>query len=92
MNRKEMIDAVAEKTGLSKTLSASALKAVLDVIGESLARDEPVVLVGFGNFVVAERAARQGRNPKTNAAMEIPGGKVPRFKASAPLRRQVAGK
>lgn len=92
MNRKEMIAAIASKTGMTKTASATALKAMLDTIGESLGRNEPVSLVGFGNFVVGQRAARQGRNPKTNAVMQIPGGKVPRFKASAPLRRQVAGK
>ena len=76
MNKAELVAAIAEK----------ALKAFEEVVTETLAADGKVQLVGFGTFDVAERAAREGRNPQTGEAMPIPASKAPRFKAGKALK------
>ena len=81
MTKTELINVVAEKTGFSKKDSDKAVVAVIDAISEALAGGDKVQLVGFGTFEVAERAAREGRNPKTGNAMPIPASKTPKFKA-----------
>ncbi len=86
MNKAELINAVSEKTGLSKKDSEKAINATFDTIGESLEAGERVQLVGFGVFDVKERAARMGRNPKTKEEMEIPASRVPTFKAGKALK------
>lgn len=90
MNKTELIAAVAEKTGLSKKDSESAVAAVVDVITESLVQGDKVQLVGFGSFEVKQRAARLGRNPKTKEELKIPASKVPVFKAGKALKDTVA--
>ena len=79
MNKAQLIDAIAEKAGLSKAAT----------IGESLKKDEKVALVGFGSFSVSERSARAGRNPQTGKTIQIPAKKVVRFKAGAELEGQL---
>ena len=91
MNKADLINAVAEKTGLSKKDSESAVAAVVDVITEALIQGDKVQLVGFGSFEVKSRAARTGRNPKTKEAIEIPASKVPVFKAGKVLK-DIVGK
>ena len=91
MNKADLINAVAEKTGLSKKDSESAVAAVVDVITESLVQGEKVQLVGFGSFEVKPRAARLGRNPKTKEPIEIPATTVPVFKAGKVLK-DIVGK
>ena len=86
MNKAQLIDAIAEKAGLSKADSKKALEAT---IGESLKKDEKVALVGFGSFSVSERSARAGRNPQTGKTIQIPAKKVVRFKAGAELEGQL---
>ena len=66
MNKTELIYAIAEKSGLNKKSSETALNATLGVIEEALKADDKVVLVGFGTFEVRKRAARKGRNPQTS--------------------------
>lgn len=90
MNKADLINAVAEKTGLSKKDSESAVAAVVDVITESLVQGDKVQLVGFGSFEVKQRAARLGRNPKTKEELKIPASKVPVFKAGKALKDAVA--
>ena len=90
MNKTELINAVAEKTGLSKKDSESAVAAVVDTITESLVQGEKVQLVGFGSFEVKERAARIGRNPHTKQTIKIDATKVPVFKAGKALKDTVA--
>jgi len=90
MNKADLINAVAEKTGLSKKDSESAVAAVVDVITESLVQGDKVQLVGFGGFEVKARAARTGRNPKTKEPISIPASKVPVFKAGKALKDAVA--
>ena len=72
MNKAQLIDAIAEKAGLTKADSKKALEAFVATIGESLKKDEKVALVGFGSFSVSERSARAGRNPQTGKTIQIP--------------------
>lgn len=81
MNRKELIDAMAEKTGLSKKDTESCLSAFMETVVGELKDGGSVSLVGFGNFKVSERAAREGINPATREKMHIPARRVPTFKA-----------
>lgn len=86
MNKSELIDAIAEKSGLTKTDSAKALDAFMATVKETLQQGGEIALVGFGSFSVAERAARQGLNPQTREAITIPAAKVPKFKPGKPLK------
>ena len=86
MNRTELVAAMAEKTQLSKKDADLALKAFIDVVSEEMQKGEKVQLVGFGTFEVSERAARDGRNPKTGETMTISASKSPKFKAGKALK------
>ena len=90
MNKTELISVIAEKSGLSKKDSEKALTAAVDAIAEALVAGDKVQLVGFGAFEVKTRAARTGRNPKTNAAIEIPASNIPQFKAGKALKDAVS--
>ncbi len=90
MNKSELINAVAEKTALSKKDSEAAVTAALDAITASLAQGEEVRLVGFGTFEVKKREARIGRNPTTKEEIQIPATKVPAFKPGKALKEVVA--
>ena len=89
MNKTELIAAIAEKTELSKKDAEKALKAFTDVVAEELAKGEKIQLVGFGTFEVAERPAREGRNPRTGEPMPIAASKAPKFKAGKALKDTV---
>lgn len=89
MNKAELIAAVSEKTELSKKDAEKAVKALTDVISEELVKGEKIQLVGFGTFEVSERAAREGRNPKSGEVMNIPASKTPKFKAGKALKDMV---
>ena len=86
MNKTELVAAIADEAGLSKKDAEKALKAFTDVVTEELKKGENVQLVGFGTFEVSERAAREGRNPQTGAAMKIAASKAPKFKAGKALK------
>ena len=86
MNKTEFIAAVAEKAEISKKDSEKALKAFVDVVTEQLKAGDKVQLVGFGTFEVSERAAREGRNPRTGKTMAIAACKAPKFKAGKALK------
>lgn len=92
MNRKELIDALAAKTGSTKIAAEQNIAALIEVIGETLSKGDNIALVGFGTFEVRERAARTGRNPKTGAELKIAASKVPAFKPGATLKAAVNGK
>lgn len=89
MNKAELVAAIAEKTELSKKDSEKALKAFVDVVTEELTKGEKIQLVGFGTFEVAERKAREGRNPQTGDTMKIPASKAPKFKAGKALKEVI---
>lgn len=90
MTKSELITSIAEKTGLTKKSSEEALGAVIDTIGEALAKGEKVQLVGFGTFEVRERAERTGINPQTREKITIAATKTPAFKAGSALKEAVA--
>lgn len=89
MNKTELIAAVAEKAELSKKEAEKAVKAFTDVVSEELVNGGKIQLVGFGTFEVSERAAREGRNPKSGEVMNIPASKTPKFKAGKALKDMV---
>ena len=78
----EIVDSVAQRTGVGKAEVSRVLDETLGEIRSSLDRGEAVTLRGFGTFKMTERAARTGRNPQTGEAMEIPAGKRVSFKPS----------
>lgn len=86
MNKSELIDRIAEDADISKASAGRALDAALDAITKSLKDADPVSLVGFGTFLVRERAARTGRNPQTGATIDIAAAKVPAFKPGKALK------
>ena len=86
MNKTELVAAIAEQTELSKKDAEKALKAFIDVVTEELKKGEKIQLVGFGTFEVAERAAREGRNPQSGEIMKIAASKSPKFKAGKALK------
>lgn len=89
MNKSELIDAIAASADISKAAAGRALDAVTDSITAALKGDDQVSLVGFGTFMVKERAARTGRNPQTGAPIEIAAAKIPSFKAGKALKDSV---
>lgn len=89
MNKTELIAAVAEKAELSKKDAEKAIKAFTDAVSEELVTGGKIQLVGFGTFEVSERAAREGRNPKTGETMTIAASKTPKFKAGKALKDMV---
>ncbi|MBT48459.1 MAG: DNA-binding protein HU [Citromicrobium sp.] len=89
MNKNELIGAVAESCGLSKTDASNAVEGVFDSIQKALANGDEVRLVGFGTFSVAKRKASTGRNPRTGEPMEIKASNQPKFKADKGLKDAV---
>ncbi|REB09893.1 HU family DNA-binding protein [Sporosarcina sp. BI001-red] len=89
MNKTELINSVAEASGLSKKDATKAVETVFETIQDALSKGEKVQLIGFGNFEVRERAARKGRNPQSGEEIEIAASKVPAFKAGKALKDAV---
>lgn len=90
MNKKDLVNAVAEKAEMSKKDARVALDAVLEAVTEGLAENGKVALSGFGSWTVSERAARKGRNPQTGEEIEIPAKLTPKFKASKNMKELIA--
>lgn len=88
-NKNDLVTAVANSTGLSKTDAGKAVDGVFDAITSALKSGEEVRLVGFGTFSVSSRAASEGRNPRTGEKINIPASKQPKFKAGKGLRDSV---
>jgi DNA-binding protein HU-beta len=89
MTKTDLIAKVAEVTEMTKKDSTKVVDAVLDAIVEALKNGEKVQLLGFGTFMIRERAARKGRNPQTGEEIDIPATKVPAFKPSKQLKEAV---
>jgi DNA-binding protein HU-beta len=81
MNKAEFVAAIADASELTKADAERAIEAMFKVVKKTLKAGESISLVGFGTFVVRKRAARTGRNPRTNEAIKIKASKVPAFKA-----------
>ena len=86
MNKSELIAAMADITGSTKTDTEKALDAFITVVKQNISKDDGVRLVGFGTFTISERKARTGRNPQTGAEIQIPARNVPVFKAGKELK------
>ncbi len=91
MNREELIDALADKTGSSKADADRTIGALIEIVTGALKKGDNVALVGFGTFEVRKRAARTGRNPATGETLKIKASKAPAFKAGATLKAAVNG-
>lgn len=91
MNKSDLIAAVAERAGLSRSQSSAAVEAALDAIVDTLKKGGDVRLVGFGTFQVVNRAAGVGRNLRTGEAIKIPASKAPKFKAGQVLKDAING-
>ncbi|WP_066570110.1 HU family DNA-binding protein [Snodgrassella sp. CFCC 13594] len=86
MNKSELIEAIAEEADLSKAAAAKALDGLMSAVTSALKKGDTVTLVGFGTFYVGERAARNGRNPKTGEPLKIKAAKTPKFRAGKSLK------
>lgn len=89
MNKAELVEQIAAKADITKADAERALSALLEAVATSLKEEEPVVLVGFGAFVVRRRAARKGRNPQTGEEIKIKAAKVVGFKAGKALKEAI---
>lgn len=89
MNKTELVNAIAEKSGLTKVDAKAALDATLAALGEALAKGDKVALVGFGTFSVVEKGERTGINPRTKENITIAARKVVKFKQGAELGEKV---
>jgi DNA-binding protein HU-beta len=89
MNKNELISSMADKSKLSKKDAELALKALIETVEETLVNGDKVALVGFGTFETRERAAREGRNPRTKEVINIAACTVPVFKAGKDFKDKV---
>lgn len=85
MNKAELVDVIAKRSGLTKVDAKKALDAFINVSKETLCNNERISLVGFGSFYIQERPARKGRNPRTGAEITIEEKKIVKFKPGAEL-------
>ncbi|MBP8645530.1 MAG: HU family DNA-binding protein [Syntrophobacteraceae bacterium] len=89
MTKTELVAKIAEGAGITKATAEKALNSFIAAVGNALATDEKITLVGFGTFEVATRSQREGRNPRTGEAITIPSSKVVKFKPGSKLRELV---
>ncbi len=87
--KSDLVEAVANITGVSKAKADRAVNAVFTTITDNLAKGEEVRLSGFGKFIVGKRAARKGRNPQTGKAIRLPASTQAKFRAGETLKRAV---
>ena len=93
MTKAELVDRISEKKpGLTRKQVEVVVNTVLEGIKDALSREDKVEIRGFGSFRVRHRRAKEGRNPKTGAAVSVPPKKVPFFKAGKEMREMVDGK
>lgn len=89
VNKSEMIDAIAAGADISKAAAGRALDSMIEAVTDSLKKGDTVNLIGFGTFMIRERAARTGRNPRTGETINIAASKNPSFKAGKALKDAV---
>lgn len=92
MNKKELVDAVSEQTGISKIDTKKTLEAILETIAKTMQTDEKLLILGFGTFSVKERMERNSVHPQTGKPVRLPSKKVVRFKPSQYLNHSLAPK
>ncbi|MGC8775241.1 MAG: HU family DNA-binding protein [Chlorobaculum sp.] len=91
MSKAELVEQIAEQTGLTKADSERAVNAFINVVTSTLKSGDDVTLVGFGTFTTGDRAERQGRNPQTGKTITIAAKKVVKFKPGKALKEEVGG-
>ena len=89
MNKAQLIEAVSDKTGITKKKAGNVVDTITKTIADTLSKREKITLVGFGSFRVIEKKARKGINPQIRETMQIPAKKVVKFKAGKELRKAV---
>ena len=89
MNKSQLVDKISEGADLSKAAAGRALDSFIEAVGEALKSGDQVSLVGFGTFLLRERASRSGRNPQTGETIEIAAAKILAFKAGKALKDSV---
>jgi len=89
MNKSELIEAIAAQADVPKAQAGRVLDAMVAVVGDALADGKQVSMMGFGTFLVRERPARSGRNPRTGETINIATSKTPSFKAGKALKDKV---
>ena len=89
MNKSDLIEAMADSADISKAAAGRALDGLIDAITNAVKHDDTVSIVGFGTFLLRERAARTGRNPKNGKEIEIAASKSPAFKAGKAFKDAV---
>ncbi|WP_025724638.1 HU family DNA-binding protein [Acholeplasma granularum] len=89
MNKTELVALVADKAGTSQVQAENVVNAFVEVVSETLAKEEKVVVTGFGTFEVRHRVARRGKNPRTGEEIIVPAQKTPAFKAGKLLKDAV---
>lgn len=89
MNKAELVEAIAKRTGGTKVSVETTIDALMETVTGALSKGEAVALIGFGTFSMSRRAARKGRNPSTGAEIKIPASKVAKFSAGAKLKKAV---
>jgi len=87
MTKKELVEKVSKKVGLTKRTAENSVNAVFGIIRDAMMKGEKVVVTGFGTFKVRKRASRTGRNPQTGSSITINSHKLPGFTAGKTLRR-----
>ncbi|HEX6291139.1 MAG TPA: HU family DNA-binding protein [Herpetosiphonaceae bacterium] len=87
----QLVDQVAQRTGLSKAQAKQAVQAVFETMGERLAAGDRIQVSGFGSFEIRNRAERQGTNPRTREKVTIPASKAVGFRAASSLKDRVGG-
>ena len=92
MNKSELIQALADKTGLTKVDTEKTLNALVEIVIDTVADGQEVALIGFGTFKAAHRPAREGRNPATGATIQIEASMQPKFTPGAAFKNKVNGK
>ncbi|HGJ5863365.1 MAG TPA: HU family DNA-binding protein [Arsenophonus nasoniae] len=91
VKKKELVEKIAKESKAAKSVAESVLNAFLKTVSQTLKKGDKVQLIGFGTFEVKQRAARNGRNPKTGKVIKIAAAKVPSFKAGQGLKDTVNG-
>ncbi|HAI96168.1 MAG: DNA-binding protein HU [Cycloclasticus sp.] len=89
MNKSDLINAIADESGLTKADAGRALDATISSVSNALKDGDSISLIGFGTFSVKERSARTGRNPQTGETIQIKASKIPSFKAGKTLKDSV---
>ena len=92
MNKKEIVSAIAARTGMTKKDSEAVLRAFTSTIIDTMKKGDKIQLVGFGTFEVRKRQARKGRNPQNGAIIDVAAAKIPAFRAGKALKESALNK